>query len=312
MARAYGSRAQLALAYESVYGTAPASGYKKVPFASCSLGAEQPLLANELLGFGRDPLAPVKDAVTASGQVTIPIDVENLGFWLKGAFGAPTTTGTTPKTHTFTSGGTSLPSMAIEVGMPEVPNYAMNTGCVVDTLSWTMQASGLLTVDVGIIAQGETVASTSGAGTPTEQTLTRFGNFNGAVTRDGSPIGNITEAQITYSNNLEAVKTIRADGKIDGVDPTIAALTGSITVRFADQTLLNQAIAGSSCQLVFSHTIDANNSFTFTAHAVYLPRPKIEVTGPGGVQATFEWQAAKATSPARMCTAVLVNSVASY
>jgi hypothetical protein len=44
MARAQGARAQMALAFETVYGTAPASGYTRVPFASTSLGSEQPLL----------------------------------------------------------------------------------------------------------------------------------------------------------------------------------------------------------------------------------------------------------------------------
>jgi len=58
--------------------------------------------------------------------------------------------------------------------------------------------------------------------------------------------------------------------------------------------------------------LSAGAAFTFTAHAVYLPRPKIATEGPNGVQATFDWQAALAASPARMCTAVLTNSVASY
>ena len=89
MARAHGARAQMALAFESVYGTAPATGYRTVPFASTTLGSEQPLIASELLGQGRDPLAPIKDAVTADGDVVVPIDVENLGLWLKAAFGAP-------------------------------------------------------------------------------------------------------------------------------------------------------------------------------------------------------------------------------
>ena len=80
MARAHGARAQMALAFETVYGTAPASGYRTVPFASTTLGAEQPLLASELLGQGRDPLAPIKDAVTADGDVVVPIDVENGDF----------------------------------------------------------------------------------------------------------------------------------------------------------------------------------------------------------------------------------------
>ena len=121
MARAHGARAQMALAFETVYGTAPASGYRTVPFASTTLGSEQPLIASELLGQGRDPLAPIKDAVTADGDVVVPIDVENFGLWLKAAFGQPTTTGTTPKTHTFQSGNWTLPSMAIETAMPEVP-----------------------------------------------------------------------------------------------------------------------------------------------------------------------------------------------
>jgi hypothetical protein len=64
--------------------------------------------------------------------------------------------------------------------------------------------------------------------------------------------------------------------------------------------------------LEFNYSLGANASFTFTAHAVYLPIPRIEIAGPQGVQASFDWQAAKAASPARMCTAVLVNSVATY
>ena len=68
MARAQGARAQMALAFETTYGTPPASGFTRMPFASTSLGAEQPLLNSELLGYGRDHLAPIKDAVTADGE----------------------------------------------------------------------------------------------------------------------------------------------------------------------------------------------------------------------------------------------------
>ena len=82
--------------------------------------------------------------------------------------------------------------------------------------------------------------------------------------------------------------------------------------RFADLTLFNQAIAGTPCVLLFSHAISPSARFDFTAHAVYLPRPRAEIQGPSGVDATFDWQAALATSPARMATAVLTNSVAGY
>jgi hypothetical protein len=312
MARAQGARAQMALAFETTYGTPPASGFTRMPFASTTLGAEQPLLASELLGYGRDPLAPIKDAVTADGDVAIPIDAVSVGFWLKAAFGAPTTSGTTTKTHTFQSGNWTLPSFAIETGMPEVPRYAMYAGCKLDSLSWQMGRSGLLTATARIIAQGETTATASVAGTLADLALTRFGHFNGSIKRNGQAIGNVVTADITYANNLDRVETIRADGKIEGADPSIAALTGNIVVRFADQALVTQAINGEACTLEFEYAVAGGVGLKLTAHAVYLPRPRVEIAGPQGVQATFDWQAALAADPGRMCTVVLTNTVAGY
>lgn len=314
MARAQGARARMALAFEAIYGTPPASGFTRIPFASTTLGSEQPLLNSELLGYGRDPLAPVKDAVTADGDVVVPIDAAAFGFWLKAAFGAPTTTGTAPGpfTRTFQSGSWTLPSMAIETGMPEVPRYAMYSGVMLDQLSWQMQRSGLLTATARLVAQGEAVSTTSQAGTPAELELLRFGHFNGAIKRNGTALGNVISTEITYANNLDRIETIRADGMIDGADPSIAALTGRTEVRFADSMLVSQAINGTPCELEFSYTLISGESLTFTAHAVYLPRPRIEISGPQGVQASFDWQAARDATLGRMCTAVLVNDVETY
>ena len=314
MARAHGARAQMALAFETTYGTPPASGYTRMPFASTTLGAEQPLLNSELLGYGRDPLAPIKDALTADGDVVVPIDAEAFGFWLKGAFGAPTTTGTAPGpfTHEFRSGGWVLPSMAIEVAMPEVPRFAMYAGCVVDQLSFQMQRAGLLTATARLVAQGEALAATTGAGTPAALDLLRFGHFNGTVTRNGAALGNLVTAEVTYANNLDRIETIRADGRIDGADPGMAALTGRMEVRFADQVLANQAIAGDPCEIELGWTLPSGESLTFTIHAVYLPRPRVEVPGPQGIQASFDWQAAVDSGLGRMCTVTLVNERETY
>ena len=311
MARAMGARAQMLMAYEATYGTAPATGFFKMPFARSTLGTEQPLLNSELLGYGRDPLPPVLDAITSDGNVVVPIDTEAFGFWLKGAFGAPTTTGTTPRTHTFQTGSWTLPSMAIEVGMPDVPRFAMFTGCMVDQLSWSMARSGLLTSEVRLVAQGSNVVAATAAGTPTEfASLQRFGHFNGSVKRDGAVLGNVTAAEVTYKNNLDRIETIRADGKIDGADPTMGELTGTIDVRFADTVLEQQAINGLPCSLELGWQISANLSLFLTTN-VFLPRPRLEISGPGGVQASFNWQAAK-TGAGAMASIVLKNARTSY
>ncbi len=312
MARAQGARAQMALGFETVYGTPPVGGFTRMPFARTSLGSEQPLLNSELLGYGRDPLAPIKDAVTADGDVIVPIDAEAFGFWLKAAFGDPVTSGIGPYTHEFRSGGWVLPSMSIETAMPEVPRYAMYSGCLLDQLSWQVQRSGLLTATARLVAQGETIAPTTGAGAPAELALKRFGHFNGAISRNGAALGNVVSAEITYANNLDRIETIRSDGKIDGADPSIAALTGRIEVRFADSTLVTQAINGDPCEIEFAYVLPSGESFTFSIHAVYLPRPRIEISGPQGVQASFDWQAARDATIGRMCTATLINDVETY
>ena len=150
------------------------------------------------------------------------------------------------------------------------------------------------------------------AGTPAALALKRFGHFNGQVTRNGAALGNVVSADITYANNLDRIETIRADGRIDGADPSIAALTGSIEVRFGDSTLVTQAINGDPCELEFGYALPSGESFTFTVHAVYLPRPRIEISGPQGVQATFDWQAGRDSVVGRMCTATLINDMETY
>ncbi|WP_422074094.1 phage tail tube protein [Tranquillimonas rosea] len=314
MARARGARAQMALAFESVYGTPPSAGaFWKMPFASSGLGSEQPLLESELLGFGRDPLPPLQDAISADGDIVVPIDARYLGIWLKALFGEPTTTGASaPYSHEFQSANWAIPSFAVETGMPEVPHYAMCPGCKANSINWTMQRSGLVTATVNVIAQGEDTAGSSVAGTLEQMALQRFSSFNGSIKRGGSQLANVVSGQITYGNNLERVETIREDGKIDGLEEAMAMLSGEITVRFADHTLLDAAVNGTPAEFAFGYQIDADTTFTLTAHAVYLPKPKQTIEGPGGVEATFAWQAAQTAGGGRMATATLVNDVANY
>lgn len=314
MARAVGANSRTAIAFEATYGTKPASGFIRMPFASNGLGASQPLIDNELLGFGRDPIAPIKDALTVDGDIVVPIDVDSWGHWLKAAFGAPTTTGTGPYTHTFTTGASSLPSFTAEKQMPDASTFLLHTGCRVNQLQWTMQRSGNVSATVGIIGKNEGKNATTQAGTLSEPTLTRFGSFNGCIKRGVSNLANVVSAEVTYSNGLDPVETIvcGGDGTIEDVEPGMASLTGSLTVRFADQGLLDAAINGTASELVFEYTRSTGEEFRITAHEVYLPRPRVQIDGPNGVQATFDYQAALDTSAGQMATIELINSVSSY
>ncbi|MEI8397140.1 MAG: phage tail tube protein [Rhodospirillaceae bacterium] len=312
MSRAIGANAQLLGKFEATYGTAPTGNYARLPFISCDLGSEQPLEANDVLGLGRDPPEPSRGVVTAQGNVVVPVDLRDIGLWLKGLFGLPTTTGTAPAfSHVFTSGATALPSLALEVGMPDVPRYFLNTGCMVDSIKFPWATSGKANATVAVIAQGEANAATTGGGTPTSRVLRRFQQSMGVVRKDGVALGNVTGGELTYANKLSAVRTIRDDGKIDGCDLGVAACTGQISVRFADTVLLDAASSGTPVTLSLGWIIDTDKSLMIDLPAVYLPKAKNPISGPGGIEAKYNWQAAKPASGA-FVTVTLKNDIESY
>lgn len=312
MARAYGANASLLAAFETTYGSNPVGDYWKLPFVSTTLGSEQGLIANDLIGLGRDPSAPIRDVIKVEGDIVVPIDVRNIGIWLKALLGSATTTGTGTLTHTFISGKSSLPSLSLETGLPDIPAWFVASGVMVNSLQVGFARSGAANATVGLIAQGETKQAVSLDTTPTTRDILRFNQFQGSIKKGGTALGNVVSAQLTYSNNLERIETIRSDGKIDGADPTVASLNGNLEVRFADTQLIDAATNNTPLELTFAYTIDATKRLTFIAHEVYLPKPKLSISGPGGIQATFEWQAAKNVAANKMLTVELVNDVTTY
>jgi hypothetical protein len=310
MPRAIGANCRLLMIPEATYGTAPAGDWRRLPFLSCDLGAEQPLLDADVIGVGssRDPAAPFLDTVTVQGQAVVPVDLVNIGHWLRLLLGAPTTTGTSPDfVHSFGSGAAALPSNSLEIGYPDVPNYDLCTGVRADTLELDFAPTGPATATIGLMGQGSTRGAASAGGTPTSAAYTAFHKAQGAISRNGAALAQVTGARLTYANGMEMVRTIRADRKVEGVDPGIARATGQITARFADTTLLTQAQDNAPAEFAFGYAIDANRSLTVTLHEVYLALAKTPIEGPAGVEASFEFRAAYNATATRMMTVVLRN-----
>ncbi len=314
MGRARGANALMALAFESTYGTTPASGFSKMSFVSSDLGTMQGLVADDQLGQGRDPLDPTQDVIDNGGSLTLPVGVESFGLWLKLLMGAPTSAGAGPYTHTFESGASSLPSASIEIGHPEVPFYEMHSGIMANELTLEMQRGkgAKLTASMGLLGQGSATDTSSNAGTLTDVSKERFSHFNGSVSREDSTLGSVTMAKLTFSNQLEGIEAIRSDGKIGGFDPGVCAVTGELRVRFDSTTLLDQANAGSSCDLDLLWEIDANKSLAIAVPRIFIERPKLPVSGPNGIEQTYSFIAAKQSNGDPMMTAVLTNSRADY
>ena len=315
--RARGSNIRVIGSFETgVPGTVPAAAdpWFTIPLVSHSLGEERPLIASDLLGQGREMADPTPDVATNDGDMVIPMDVRNIGRWLRLFFGDPATTGSGPYTHVFKSGAAQLPSLAIEVGSPEVPAFSVHRGVRGNQLRIPMARGGLLNATASLIAIGETtpVAASVGAASPTTLATTRFPNAVGYIKKDGVLLGSVVNSEFTYSNNLEKVETIQPDGRIEDSDPGMAQMSGSVTVKFKDKVLLDAATASPPVpmELAFGWTTGAH-SLVFTVGSVFMPLAKRPVTGPNGIQAQFNWQASKAAS-GNAVVVTLVNDVPSY
>ena len=320
--RAYGSDAQLLGAFEARYGTAPngAAGgvYTKLSFKESSLGAERVLGYDPLLGQGRDAQDPFYEAVADEGDFGVPIDLRGIGFWLKGLFGAPASTrqSAAKHTHVFTSGG-ALPSLTFEIGHTALtaPKFYRHTGAKLDGISFDMARTGPANATIGVVAQGETAPAGAADASPATLALTRFSQGSGTIKVGGNQLANVTGGRFAFSNNLERVETIRSDGLIDGADETEATAEGSVEVRFSTDTTITAAVdAETPVALEYGYSIPGARgySLTFSLPRVFLPKPKQEIRGPGGIQASYDWRAARDAAAGHLLQVTLINDKAGY
>jgi hypothetical protein len=86
-----GSNVDFALGFESDFGSVATSG-NLVKFNSLGLTSSRELNKSGTIQPGRSPIEPFQGNGTVEGNSVLPLDINQLGVFLKAAFGAPTTT----------------------------------------------------------------------------------------------------------------------------------------------------------------------------------------------------------------------------
>lgn len=310
---ATGSNSQILIAKESTYGIKPdAASFVKVPFKSCGLDGSQSLNEDDNLGNGREKLAPTLGRKSVSGDMSLPVDLRNIGYWLMGLLGTPVTTEATGVfTHVFSSGKDSLPSLSMEKSFKEVADYTIFTGIQVSQMSFDYSNDGNAAASVSLIAQSEENNSVTIQTNPITNEFLGFANSQAAVSIDGVDVP-IMGASLSLSNDLQAVETIRNDNKIDSIDLGMFSAAGSLTVRFNSKELLEKAKSGTPVALTFEFKNSDDELLRIKLFEGYLSKPGKSIDGPGGIELSFDFQGAKNTAASKMIEVELVNNVASY
>ena len=314
--RASGADVSFKGVFETTEGTSPTTGYFSLPFNTHGLGEERPLESDDpILGQGREAQDPSYGDVTVNGSIKMPFDLRNSGFWLKGLLGAPVTTGTGTYTHTFNSTLSVLPSLSLEIGHPQLssPKFYSHAGTKLGDCEIGLSRSGGVQATINAIARKEVQASSTLDASPTALAFRKFMRGNGSVTVGGSSF-EIMSGTLKFSNGLEAYAPITPDGAISGVDEGDFTASGQLVVRFGTNNTIESAIdAETPLAFSFGWTIPSTSySLTFNLPRVFLPKKKKEVSGPRGVDISYDWQCARDATEGFLLEAVLINDVASY
>lgn len=314
MATAYGSTFKLYAKEQADAETVATGNFAQLPVVSFGLTASQAINRADLLSanVGRDGAGSYLETVMVQGSAVVPVDLINFGYWLKMLLGVATVTGTTDKTHVFLSGKTALPSFSMEKAFPAVPSFGMYLGVMAGSLSFDLSPNGPANATVALMGLGETQATVTGAGTPTLAPITRFMRPSATIKKDGVALAKVTGGSMTFSNGLSMVQTIRNDNRIDSIDLGQSTAGGDLRIRYADNTLITQAIAGTPCALEYAFSISATKSIKFEFPRVLISRPGVEVTGPGGIELPVSWQADFDATVGAMMRVTLSNQQSAY
>lgn len=313
MGKALGSNAEMRVGFPGAYGGVMAT-CRKLPFVSANLGTTQGLNDNPEIGNGRDPAATTFGAVDGQNRnISATVDLNAMYYWLKLLCGDPSVANSgSDYTYTFV-GGQDLAHGYIELGFPKMPEYVGHLGVKMESMTFPFQRDGTPQINMTLHQQGEDENATSQV-TTTLPDLSRLiaSSFQGAIKMNGSAIASVQSGEVTIGNGLDPDLSIRNDGLVDGYDDGVNSIKGNFVVRDQTGAVKTAVAAQSAVELEFSYQINATQALIITLHEVKLPKPIREVSGPGGINMTYDFNGEKDTGLGKSFTIELKNQVADY
>ena len=120
--QAQGSSTSLRIGKETSFGVTGATSYE-VPFApTLDIKETQALNDSSVIRGTRSMDRSFLGFKSVDGSLTVPVDTKAFPKFLEAFFGAPTTTGSSPYTHTFKINNTTIPSLFAEVAHKDWAN----------------------------------------------------------------------------------------------------------------------------------------------------------------------------------------------
>jgi len=284
MSQQRGVNALCLLGFESAYKTAPTDGFT-MKLNTSSLSSKRSKNVPATLSGTRNPVEPFDGNTDVGGNLVVPVDSLAFWYWLKAAFGTPTTSGSvSPWTHEFKI-GSSQPSFGIEFQYTDLATakYDLFTGNKISSIGMEIGGDGELIANLGVIGAVEAMGAASFDSSPANPGFYRLGNFQAALTEGGSPLGNATSFSFNIDFGLDPQRVIGGGGVLGAIPEAIVKVTGNLKTLFEDTTLLAKALASTETALKLTITRSVSAILEWEIQELQYEQKSPEIPGPGGL-----------------------------
>lgn len=242
------------------------------------------------------------------GPIVIELPNVSVAPLLMHMFGAVSTSGAGPYTHTYTPGDLRTQSFTAQIGRPSNDGTVQPfTWAGAKIPSWQMacQVGSYVTLTLDVTAKSETTA-TSLAVASYAAGYTPFTFVQGSLTVAGSSVA-VNGFTLSGNNGLKSDRQGPGAAAIrEQVQTALRDYSGVITAEFEGLTQYNRFINATQVAAVFTFS-NGTDSLTITTNVEFTGEsPKVE--GPAELIQPLPFSVLHATADASAITAVLVNT----
>lgn len=227
--------------------------------------------------------ATVATIVTLNG--TVPI--------AEGPIATSTVTVTGKRTYIPTTGHTD-DSFAVEHWFSDIAQSELFLGCKINSLSVSLPATGMATIDVSFLGKDVTTATSAYYSSPTALTSSGvLAAVNGVLRYGTGSVANITAANFTIDGGMSANPVVGAN-TYPAVFPGMVRVSGQFSAFFQDATYRDAFLNETEFSVTFVLSTGSSNTADFLSFT--LPRCKFSGTsksdgGTGGITLTCPFTA---------------------
>ena len=256
-----------------------------------------------------------KGAILVKPRLELEVSNKNgIAILFKHLFGAVSTSGAGPYTHTYTPGSHLGDSMTVQVGITDATDTVRPfTAAGVKVGSWELACAvgGNLMLTMDCSAKSVVTATALASASYSDDEAFTF--VEGTVSIGGSSVASARSFTLRCNKNLRDERLVLgAQAILQQLEDGFFDITGTVEADFDDLTLYASAVAGTTVAIVLTFTSAGAGAETLTiTMSGELTGDPPELSTPGLQSQTLNFEIDHASSDASAITAVLVNGESS-